>query len=73
MTLFTLRLAEMMAKGSWHALQEDVEADYSRFVEFETAADLKTAVSKLDGQEFKGATVHCASDVRLAVNMGHEL
>lgn len=33
------------------------------FVEFETAADLKTAVEKLDNQEFKGATVHCVSDV----------
>jgi hypothetical protein len=36
-----------------------------RFVEFETAADLKTAVEKLDGQTFKGATVHCTADVRV--------
>ena len=35
----------------------------SRFVEFETAADLKTAVDKLDNQEFKGATVRCTADV----------
>ena len=34
-----------------------------RFVEFETAADLKTAVEKLDNQEFKGATVRCTADV----------
>ncbi len=35
----------------------------TRFVEFETAADLKTAVEKLDSQTFKGATVHCTADV----------
>lgn len=33
------------------------------FVEFETSADLKSAVEKLDGREFKGATVHCTPDV----------
>lgn len=33
------------------------------FVEFETAADLKSAVEKLDGREFKGVTVHCTADV----------
>ena len=33
------------------------------FVEYETAADLAAAVEKLDGQEFKGATVRCVSDV----------
>ena len=36
----------------------------SSFVEFETAADLKTAVEKLDGREFKGARVACVPDVR---------
>ena len=35
----------------------------TRFVEYETAADLKQAVEKLDGQEFKGNTVHCVADV----------
>jgi hypothetical protein len=34
------------------------------FVEFETAADLKSAVEKLDGREFKGVTVNCTPDVR---------
>lgn len=34
-----------------------------RFVEFETAADLKVAVDKLDNQEFKGANVRCVADV----------
>lgn len=33
------------------------------FVEFETSADLKSAVEKLDGREFKGVTVHCTPDV----------
>jgi hypothetical protein len=34
-----------------------------RFVEFETAADLSTAVEKLDNREFKGRTVHCVANV----------
>ena len=34
-----------------------------RFVEFETGVDLKTAVEKLDGREFKTVTVHCTADV----------
>lgn len=33
-------------------------------MEFETAADLKSAVEKLDGREFKGARVTCTADVR---------
>ncbi|OQO10507.1 hypothetical protein B0A48_03804 [Cryoendolithus antarcticus] len=32
------------------------------FVEYETAADLATAVEKLDNHDFKGANVHCISD-----------
>ncbi|KAL1301707.1 hypothetical protein AAFC00_005916 [Neodothiora populina] len=32
------------------------------FVEYETEADLAAAVEKLDGSEFKGATVGCVSD-----------
>lgn len=34
-----------------------------RYVEYETAADLASAVEKLDNREFKGATVRCISDV----------
>lgn len=34
------------------------------FVEFETAPDLKMAVEKLDGREFKGNRVQCVADVR---------
>jgi hypothetical protein len=36
------------------------------FVEFETAADLKTAVEKLDGREFKGVRVTCTADVSIS-------
>jgi hypothetical protein len=35
-----------------------------RFVEFESAADLKTAVEKLDGRELKGSRVTSVADVR---------
>ncbi|KAK1672909.1 hypothetical protein BDP55DRAFT_634422 [Colletotrichum godetiae] len=34
------------------------------FVEFETAADLRTAVEKLDGREFKGSRVTCIADTQ---------
>lgn len=34
-----------------------------RFVEYETAADLKAAVEKLDRREFKGSEVGCTEDV----------
>ncbi|KAI8686252.1 hypothetical protein NCS55_00299900 [Fusarium keratoplasticum] len=37
------------------------------FVEFETAADLRTAVEKLDGREFKGQRVQCVADVELSL------
>ena len=40
----------------------------SRFVEFETANDLKTAVEKLDQREFKGSRVTCVADVRAQSN-----
>jgi len=39
------------------------------FVEFETAADLKTAVEKLDGREFKGARVGCTANVKLSFEL----
>ena len=42
-----------------------------RFVEFETANDLKTAVDKLDGREFKGARVTCVPDVRTLSRPGN--
>ena len=37
-----------------------------RFVEFESAADMKVAVEKLDGSEFKGSNVRCVADVCLS-------
>ncbi|PMD55671.1 uncharacterized protein K444DRAFT_654767 [Hyaloscypha bicolor E] len=40
------------------------DRDGKGFVEFETAADLKTAVEKLDGREFKGARVTCVADTQ---------
>lgn len=42
---------------------------YDRFVEFETAADLKVAVEKLDNQEFKGNTVRCTPDVSVPLQL----
>lgn len=41
-----------------------INTGITRFVEFETANDLKTAVEKLDGREFKGSRVSCIADVR---------
>ena len=38
------------------------------FVEFESAADMKVAVDKLDSSEFKGSNVRCIADVRAAPN-----
>ncbi|KAI4189560.1 MAG: hypothetical protein LQ348_003780 [Seirophora lacunosa] len=38
------------------------DRDGKGFVEFETAADLKVAVEKLDDNDFKGATVRCTAD-----------
>ncbi|KAL9581777.1 MAG: hypothetical protein Q9212_003694 [Teloschistes hypoglaucus] len=39
------------------------DRDGKGFVEFETAGDLKTAVEKLDNNDFKGTTVRCLADV----------
>lgn len=40
------------------------EMDGRGFVEFETAEDLKTAVQKLNGRDFKGAQVTCIEDTQ---------
>lgn len=55
-------MAEGMLEHSSHAELSRLLTDYS-FVEFETAADLRTAVEKLDGLEFKGQQVQCVADV----------
>jgi hypothetical protein len=39
------------------------ETNLSRFVEYETSGDLRTAVEKLDNREFKGQAVRCVADV----------
>ncbi|KAF1983717.1 hypothetical protein K402DRAFT_396460 [Aulographum hederae CBS 113979] len=77
-TPFRMSLTGLSAETSWQDLKDfarqsglDVvysevgrERDGRGFVEYETADDLRTAVEKLDNREFKGATVHCISDVQ---------
>ena len=58
--------ATAMAKGEiLQAIRCRIVIDSARFVEFETAGDLKVAVDKLDNQDFKGASVRCVADVGL--------
>lgn len=45
--------------------ERDPSGSGKGFVEYETAADLASAVEKLDSSEFKGSTVRCISDVSL--------
>ncbi|KAK3902567.1 hypothetical protein C8A05DRAFT_33747 [Staphylotrichum tortipilum] len=40
------------------------------FVEFETAADLRTAVEKLDGREFKNVRVNCVANTQPDIPRG---
>lgn len=65
LTSSTPRLAATaMAKGEViTAIQYHIFTNSARFVEFETAGDLKVAVDKLDSQDFKGASVRCLADV----------
>jgi len=78
-TIYRMQISGLQPDTSWQDLKDfarssgQLDVVYSEtgrnrdgkgFVEFETAADLKTAVEKLDGQVFKGATVHCVSDVQ---------
>lgn len=62
-------LGSVMAKGKGpHSSQIQLHLlNFNSFVEYETAADLKTAVEKIDGREFKGETVRCLEDVSLQV------
>ena len=75
LTSFTPRLAATaMAKGEFcTAIQRHVFINSARFVEFETAGDLKVAVEKLDNQDFKGASVRCSADVRFPPHTSHQL
>jgi len=75
-TAFRMQLTGLAEGTSWQDLKDfarrsglDVvysevgrERDGRGFVEFETTGDLKTAVEKLNEQEFKGANVHCEAD-----------
>ena len=57
--------ATAMAKGEVRTgISHHMVVNSARFVEFETAGDLKVAVDKLDNQDFKGASVRCVADVR---------
>ncbi|RMJ25741.1 hypothetical protein PHISP_03387 [Aspergillus sp. HF37] len=75
-TIFRM-LVSGLPETSWQDLkdfarQSGLDVVYSEagrefgrgFVEFETAGDLKTAVEKLDGREFKGSRVTCISDIQ---------
>ncbi|KAI9792827.1 MAG: hypothetical protein M1816_001559 [Peltula sp. TS41687] len=76
-TPYRMQISGLPGETSWQDLkdfarQSNLDVVYSEtgrerdgrgFVEFETEADLKTAVEKLDGREFKGARVSCVADV----------
>ncbi|KAI1265313.1 PXA domain-containing protein [Xylariaceae sp. FL1019] len=77
-TAFRMQITGLPNDTSWQDLkdfarQSSLDVVYSEtgrdgngrgFVEFETAADLKTAVEKLDQREFKGQRVTCLADVQ---------
>ncbi|EXJ67914.1 uncharacterized protein A1O5_09261 [Cladophialophora psammophila CBS 110553] len=78
-TIYRMQITGLQPDTSWQDLKDfarssgqlDVvysetgrDRDGKGFVEFETSSDLKTAVEKLDGQTFKGATVHCTPDIQ---------
>jgi hypothetical protein len=66
LTLSTLKsAANAMVEGTsaLHTHNGGRSLTETRFVEYETLADLRQAVEKLDNREFKGQAVHCVSDV----------
>ncbi|KAI9882384.1 MAG: hypothetical protein M1823_005870 [Watsoniomyces obsoletus] len=77
-TAYRMQISGLPGETSWQDLkdfarQSSVDVVYSEtgrerdgrgFVEFETAADLRSAVEKLDGREFKGARVTCVADIQ---------
>lgn len=77
-TIYRMTITGLQSDTSWQDLKDfarstgQLDVVYSEtsrndnkgFVEFETGADLKTAVEKLDGREFKGSVVHCISDIQ---------
>jgi hypothetical protein len=58
-----MAMVEGMSPCMNKANASDANVSLYSFVEFETAADLKTAVEKLDNREFKGQRVNCVADV----------
>ncbi|KAI9825619.1 MAG: hypothetical protein M1832_000963 [Thelocarpon impressellum] len=76
-TQYRMQISGLPAETSWQDLKDfarqsgcDVvysdaghDHDGKGFVEFETAADLKTAVEALDGRDFKEHRVTCVADV----------
>lgn len=66
MSFIARLLATRTVKGMWprsESFYTSADRNYS-FVEFENAADLRTAVEKLDNREFKGQRVTCVANVR---------
>lgn len=77
-TPYRMQISGLPSETSWQDLkdfarQSSLDVVYSEtgrdrdgkgFVEFETAADLRTAVEKLDGREFKNARVICIADTQ---------
>ncbi|KAL9028739.1 MAG: hypothetical protein Q9196_002931, partial [Gyalolechia fulgens] len=82
-TAHRMQITGLPAETSWQDLKDfarrsglDVvysevgrDRDGKGFVEFETAADLKVAVEKLDTNDFKGATVRCVADTTSPVTI----
>ncbi|KAH8808434.1 hypothetical protein F5884DRAFT_370655 [Xylogone sp. PMI_703] len=80
-----MQISGLPSETSWQDLkdfarQSSLDVVYSEtgrdrdgkgFVEFETAADLKTAVEKLDGREFKGVRVTCIADAQPDIPRDH--
>ncbi|KAI9831828.1 MAG: hypothetical protein M1826_002860 [Phylliscum demangeonii] len=77
-TAYRMQITGLPTETSWQDLKDfarqsglDVvysetgrERDGRGCVEYETAADLRSAVEKLDGREFKGSRVTCVADIQ---------
>ncbi|KAN0083411.1 hypothetical protein V8E54_002499 [Elaphomyces granulatus] len=77
-TIFRMQITGIPPETSWQDLKDfargpglDVvysetarDRDGKGFVEFESSSDLKLAVDKLDGREFKGSRVTCTADIQ---------
>ncbi|KAI9747430.1 MAG: hypothetical protein M1815_004228 [Lichina confinis] len=77
-SVYRMQISGLPVETSWQDLKDfarqsglDVvysetgrERDGRGFVEYETSADLRSAVEKLDGREFKGARVTCLADTQ---------